>query len=447
MDRISFQQSFGKSRGYILDAFARTESLQEKVSTGRNINRPSDDPLGLALAQHYKTSTNQDTMYLKNMDDAKAWMETTENVMNSSLDIIQNVRAQVVRAADEVNFSAADREAIAVQLDAAIEELLSKANTRLTGRYIFSGFRTFTQSYTVQPDGTIRYGGNVNEIKREIGDNHQITINMDGISAFQDAFDELIRLRADLRNQAVRPESFRLNDVELRNAASLFSKLDAPSADPAEPLSAYLRTLPALAGVLAGYPPGPSTQQQEALIAALNTRVIDPPVPPPPTAPPQNLYDASTAAARTYLQKAMTAETKALLATNPAAGSDEFRKLNRHILEDAYNYRKDFTPPASNDSYLGEISSSFTRHLTALDSIISSMDKQRTALGERVAAVERLRAQTRTTLTNLKEFIARKEDADMPTVITQMQAAQNLYSASINVAGRVLQESLMNFLR
>jgi flagellin-like hook-associated protein FlgL len=75
------------------------------------------------------------------------------------------------------------------------------------------------------------------------------------------------------------------------------------------------------------------------------------------------------------------------------------------------------------------------------------MDKQRTALGERVAAVERLRAQTRTTLTNLKEFIARKEDADMPTVITQMQAAQNLYSASINVAGRVLQESLMNFLR
>lgn len=308
LGKVSFHQAFEKPRGYILDAFSRTEALQEKVSTGKSINRPSDDPLGLVQSHNYKTGIARSDMYIRNMDDAKAWMDTTENVMNSAMDTVQNIRALTVKLADEINYTTDDRDRLTAIVNTALDELVAKSNTRLAGRFIFSGYRTFTQSYTTttNPAGEITavaYGGDASRIRREIADNHEITVNLSGQEAFQAAFDELIRLRADLRNPAVRPDSAPVGSLSL------------------------------------------------------------------------------------------------------------------------------------------------TQHLSALDEVIKDMDTKRAGIGERVAMMDRLRTQTETTLSNLKDFMAQKEDADMPSVILQMNAAQNLYNASINVAGRVLQESLMNFLR
>jgi len=57
-------------------------SLQEKLSSGKRINRYADDPAGAALAENYKGTRAKTVQFKRNIDDALGWMQQTEGVLN-----------------------------------------------------------------------------------------------------------------------------------------------------------------------------------------------------------------------------------------------------------------------------------------------------------------------------------------------------------------------------
>ena len=57
---------------------------QEQLSSGRRINRPSDDPVGIVSSLRLRTSLTELEQYKSNAEDATSWLETTDKALDES---------------------------------------------------------------------------------------------------------------------------------------------------------------------------------------------------------------------------------------------------------------------------------------------------------------------------------------------------------------------------
>ena len=115
-------------------------TINEQIASGKKINRLSDDPIGLTHALRLKKVLSQMSQYGKNVEHGQSWLNLTE----SSL---QTVNGLVIRAKEIANqmatgtYSGAQRSSAAWEIQNLMEQLVQIGNTKLTGRYIFSGYQ------------------------------------------------------------------------------------------------------------------------------------------------------------------------------------------------------------------------------------------------------------------------------------------------------------------
>lgn len=115
--------------------------LNNQLSTGKKIHRPSDDPVGTTFVMKYKTDIRETKQYQDNVRDALGWMEATESALHNMKDIMQRIRELTVQAANGTN-SPSDRANIQVEIDEYVKELRVLGNSTSAGRYLFSGLNT-----------------------------------------------------------------------------------------------------------------------------------------------------------------------------------------------------------------------------------------------------------------------------------------------------------------
>lgn len=115
--------------------------LQEKISSGRNINRPSDDPVGLTRILDLSNTLRTDDRYNRNIEDAIAEVNTTDKALGSMVDLIHRAQELATQGANFSN-NQSGRDAIALEIDQIINQLVQLGNTDINGKYIFAGMRT-----------------------------------------------------------------------------------------------------------------------------------------------------------------------------------------------------------------------------------------------------------------------------------------------------------------
>ena len=77
-----------------------TEDLKnanEVISTQKQINEISDDPLGLSQALSLKNSIGNLEQIERNVVMGKSWLESVENAMSSVNDLILEAKTEVLR--------------------------------------------------------------------------------------------------------------------------------------------------------------------------------------------------------------------------------------------------------------------------------------------------------------------------------------------------------------
>src|SRR4051794_37644809 len=94
---------------------ARTEDLQNQITSGSRIFKPSDDPIGVARAISLQDGLSQTQQYLRNIDQATAWLNTTDSALQAVSDSISRARELAVQAANDT-LSSADRVAIKAEI-------------------------------------------------------------------------------------------------------------------------------------------------------------------------------------------------------------------------------------------------------------------------------------------------------------------------------------------
>jgi flagellar hook-associated protein 3 FlgL len=177
--RVSTFQMYRQFTDSMMRGLADMLRLNEQVSSGRRINKPSDDATGISRALDYKVAIEAGDQYRKNVDDATNAIGFTENALASANTALVRAKELAVQAANGTQ-SAASRDAIAKETAQLRDQLLSIANSRLGTRYVFSGFRTDTPSF----DAAYAYQGDAGSVNVMIEKGVLIPQNVTGQEAF-----------------------------------------------------------------------------------------------------------------------------------------------------------------------------------------------------------------------------------------------------------------------
>lgn len=154
---------------------SRVSALQRKLSSGKEITRPSDDPYGASLALRLRGELEGLQQYRRNVDDGTAWLNASDAALSKIGDALHRVRELVVKGASDAAGPLA-RDAIASEIDQLIDTVKQEANVQYAGRYIFSGTATGTAPYAL--GAADAYAGDTGTIDREIGPHVQVPINI-----------------------------------------------------------------------------------------------------------------------------------------------------------------------------------------------------------------------------------------------------------------------------
>ena len=182
-----------------LSNLRRTEErilrLQNELSTGSRVQRPSDDPISFNDIMRFQEIVDRNKKYLENIGEAKDWLSATEAALSSAGDVLSRARELAVQGANDT-LPQPSRDALAKEIDQLRDQLIQVANTRFGDRYLFSGNLTETPSF----DDNGVYQGNSGLFTRTIAAGIDLEINVPGNEVFEAAIQQLATLADDLRN-------------------------------------------------------------------------------------------------------------------------------------------------------------------------------------------------------------------------------------------------------
>src|SRR3712207_236218 len=96
---------------------AKGGQIQDQLSSGKQINRPSDSPAGTVSALQLRSETRTSEQYTRNADDGLGWLGTLEDTLNSSSGLINRARDLTVQASNLSTNGAQASEALAAEID------------------------------------------------------------------------------------------------------------------------------------------------------------------------------------------------------------------------------------------------------------------------------------------------------------------------------------------
>ena len=178
--RVTFNGQFRDAVADVERASNRLANYQRQVSSGRRIDRVSDDPSGVAVALSERTKIAQIDQYTRSTDSAYSRLTVVDTVLS---DIVAKLTAAQVAATSALGSTITDaqRAAAAQQLDGLKAALLDDFNTSLQGTYLFAGTKSTTKPYVADNTGTVAaYAGSATEVQVDVDQDHVVTVGFDG---------------------------------------------------------------------------------------------------------------------------------------------------------------------------------------------------------------------------------------------------------------------------
>ena len=152
----------------------------EKLSAHMKITRPYED-VGIyvdATRLDYEATTLEQIK--EATTKASEFAKNTDQTLNDFADTLDSFKVKLIQAANSGEHSTTSRVAIANDLKAMRDQLVSISNTAINGQYLFSG--TAVDTKPISADGT--YNGNGNNIEVLAGSNLTVPFNIPGEGLF-----------------------------------------------------------------------------------------------------------------------------------------------------------------------------------------------------------------------------------------------------------------------
>ncbi|MCL6636897.1 MAG: flagellar hook-associated protein FlgL [Alicyclobacillus sp.] len=160
---------------------ARLSALQNQISTGKRINTPADDPVGVVFVMRYKNDIQYYQQYQDNASAAQGWLNYTEGAMNQAQQVMQRARDLAVQGASDT-LSDTDRQAIAAEVDQLYQQLVNIGNSQYNGQYVFAGLQTNLPPYASA--SAMTQSTDTGPLLYDVGDGVELQVNTPGNDFF-----------------------------------------------------------------------------------------------------------------------------------------------------------------------------------------------------------------------------------------------------------------------
>ena len=214
------------------------DKRNKQMTSQKQIDRPSDDPVIAVRSLRLATTLSQVTQYhTKNIPDAASWLDVTETSLINIRDIMMDCRNLSVMSPNDT-YNEQDRKTMITQFESLQKQMFAEGNADYANRTVFTGYRTncnltFTENeddtkYRVNQSFTVEdcleekryYAGSVTvpTTEAEVGGNPISDISLHSYYRIRVNYDQL--------------ESF--NKLEIKSASGNVDSVFTMFTDPAE---------------------------------------------------------------------------------------------------------------------------------------------------------------------------------------------------------------------
>lgn len=397
----------------------RLDERQMQVATGKRIHKPSDDPVGISRSLKIRADIRELDQHRKNVEDSLSWLETTELATKNMGEAVHRIRELTVQASNGV---LTEEETFKIQNE--VKELKSQiiglSNTTYAGKYIFSGKNSDTPlldndgNYKVFPFSATNPNLVDHRKKIEVGVSELIDINVLGIDVLEDIVNPgSLSLGFPENEGDNNATSFKLEGLEIIIEKTPADEYQATVSVTDEDGDVFTEVTSE----------GDKETISNLIIDSINTLIDD-------NIQGDNhpLKNFNFSAEELKAGKIDEENDWNITATPKKAGIiNLIESIERNMIE-------------GNNEELSE-------QLKDIDKYLNNLLNVRSEVGAKVNRMELVHNRILDDKINFRTLQSQLEDADMGEVLMELMNEENVYRASLSVGARVIQPSLLDFLR
>lgn len=194
MQRISTNMSNDDMQYYARLRESRLNNVQNQIASQNRLQELRDDPAAAAHSTRYASYLNRLRRYSDNIEYAQNRHRESEVYMQETVNILQRVRELALQGANGT-YALEDQRAMAAEVNQLLNQLVETANARgADGTMLFAGDRTKSEPFRAikgRLEGfdelvvsQVQYLGTINRNQTEIADGAYIPLNFAGNSVF-----------------------------------------------------------------------------------------------------------------------------------------------------------------------------------------------------------------------------------------------------------------------
>jgi flagellar hook-associated protein 3 FlgL len=472
--RITQGMMYSRALNDVQRGLQRSSLLQQQIATGRRIQRPSDDPAAMLQINPMRADLADLRRLGDNVSLARETLDTGAAALEDASSLFLRVRELTTQASNGT-MSQGDRASIAAEVDQLLGQLVGIANSRRGDRFLFGGTADDQPPFeasTVDGRTTVRYRGNRETLSIDVAPGVQTELNVAGDRVFQ------ARSRAAMTITPMPGTT--ATGVQTTTGGSTATGLqqlqvtwggltnDRPPTVTAgngatTALGPLSYAFDAGAGTLSiGGGPAVGIPVTDGTFTTSDGRTISLTV----TGVPATLSGTFTSVANLSTDGGQTQvavadfSVGATAVRSAADGSTLYvdsRGITRTGTEevrhegtfDAFTTLSTLRDLLRNEDGLadGEVQSRVARMLDAVDDSHEAILDGLREIGFRSSSMDALQNRVEGLQASRQESLSRLEDTDVTAAILQLQQQDLGYQAALQIGARVVQTSLMNFLR
>ena len=171
----------------------------QQISSGRSVTVPSDNPAAAAGLVQNAAQTSAADQFLRSIGSIQGEISNADSTLSSVTTALQRAITLGVEGANGT-LNAADRAAIATEVQGIQSQLLGLANLSYQGSYVYAGTDTRTAPYVLYPTSSsgVTYVGNSNTNRVTLGKQFSLQTNLPGSQLFSAPGNDMFQSIQDL---------------------------------------------------------------------------------------------------------------------------------------------------------------------------------------------------------------------------------------------------------
>jgi flagellar hook-associated protein 3 FlgL len=151
--------------------------LQEQASSGDRINRPSDDPSASYRVLTLNSEGASLDNYIKNLGDMSNSLGTSSSIIQQMVSVINQAKVNVTQITSGV-YDQESRNRTAEAVNNLLEQVIQLGNTQYNGQYLFGGSKTSSAPFAAE-----RSDGEITSVAYQGGEESRIVEVAPGVEA------------------------------------------------------------------------------------------------------------------------------------------------------------------------------------------------------------------------------------------------------------------------